>query len=148
MNHLLHRIRRDDPQASLSYLAYYECMDPPTVVLPDEGIFLEYAPIERNLNKPLVESGQNSRLQHLLSIFGKETAKVLEYWLDNSLFSNWTKPPKRFKPNASVIRSDFKYYRDLGFTDISSFACYLGSDYEDLYNSPDISPFASAYLND
>lgn len=145
MNHLLRRLRRDDPLASLSYLAYFECIQPPTVIRPEDGIFLEYAPFERDFHRPLREDAQSRPLQALLSFFGKENAKVLDYWLDNSMFSGWKKPPAAFSSDAAVIRTDFKYYRALGFTDISSFACYLGPDYEALHGTPDVTPFAEAY---
>lgn len=145
MNHLLRRIRRDDPEAKLAYLAYFECIQPPTTVQPDEGIFLEYAPFERNFHKPLKDDAQSEPLQKLLSFFGKENAKALDYWLDNSLFSGWKKPPAAFIPDTPVIYADFDYYRALGFADIGCFACYLGPDYEELHGQVDITDFANAY---
>ena len=141
MNHLLRRLRQDDPQASLAYLAYFECIQPPKTVQPADGIFLEYAPFERDFHKPLKEDDQSKPLQQLLAFFGKAHAKALDYWL----FSNWKKPPAPFTPDAPVIYADLDYYRALGFTDIGCFACYLGPDYEALHGAPDISPFAKAY---
>jgi len=78
----------------------------------------------------------------LLARFGSESAKVLDYWYDNSLYSNWTKPPKAFRLEGEVMRADFEYYRSLGFLDFSSFACYLGEDYESLHGDVDVKPFA------
>ena len=40
---------------------------------------------------------------------------------------------------------DFSFYRSLGFLDFSSFACYLGADYEELFGEVDITPFAECY---
>lgn len=37
---------------------------------------------------------------------------------------------------------DIAFYREKGFEYISSFACFLGEDYEALYGAPDIAPFA------
>ena len=44
-----------------------------------------------------------------------------------------------------MIFADFDYYRSLGFSDISTFACYLGADYIELHGDPDVAPFADAY---
>lgn len=150
MNRMLAEIRKDDPKATLAYLAYYSTLTPPMQIKPDEGIFLEYAPIDRDHHRPMSDTtceknnSQNRDIQALLDVFGKDGAKVLDYWLDNSLFSEWTKPPKAFTPDAPVISADFDYYRALGFSDFSCFACYLGDDYVALHGEPDIKPFADA----
>jgi hypothetical protein len=112
---------------------------------------LEYAPIDRDHHTPLSEAGnekntsQNQYIKELIQTFGADTAKVLDYWLDNSLFSNWTKPPKPLVADERVIHADFDYYSKLGFKDISCFACYLGADYVELHGEPDITAFADAY---
>lgn len=151
MNRILEELRKDDPEATLAYLAYYDTLVPPTKIKPADGIFLEYAPIDRDFHKPLSDANdeknesQYRHLKALLEFFGKDTAKALDYWLDNSLFSNWTKPPQPFTADADVIHADFDHYRALGFRDISTFACYLGEDYIALHGEPDITPFAKAY---
>jgi hypothetical protein len=151
MNRILEELRKEDPEATLAYLAYYGTLTPPEKVKPADGIFLEYAPIDRDFHKPLADAtdeknaAQNKHLRALLDTFGKDGAKVLDYWLDNSLFSNWTKPPKVFTPDEAVIQADFAYYRALGFSDISTFACYLGADYIELHVEPDIVRFVKAY---
>ena len=43
-----------------------------------------------------------------------------------------------------MIEEDIKRYLDYGFEYISSFACYLGPEYEKLYGQPDISAFFNA----
>lgn len=96
---ILEGIRRVDPEASLAYLAYYENMTPPQVVKPKPGIFLEFAPIERDWDDFLdhAENEKNAQnlqyIKPLLDLFSTRDAKVLEYWMDNSLFSKWKKPP-------------------------------------------------------
>lgn len=145
LNHVLRRLRRDNPKASLAYLAYYDSLTPPEKIKPDDGIFLEYAPYERDFSRPLCESVDGENLERLVRVFGKGRAKALDYWYDNSCFSGYKKPPKELKANAAVIAADFEYYESLGFEDISSFACYLGRDYEELYGAPDISAFAGEY---
>lgn len=144
VNHLLRRLQKDDPQAKMPYLAYFECLQPPAKVKPAPGVFLEYAPIERDMHKPIAGTGDAATLEALLDVFGREDAKVLEYWLDNSLFSGWKKPPKPFKADEPVVQADVPWYASLGFADISTFACFLGEDYEALHGEPDISPFAEA----
>ncbi|MBQ8578549.1 MAG: DUF4838 domain-containing protein [Clostridia bacterium] len=143
-NRILRALKAFDPDASLAYLAYCECAAPPVTVRPDDGIFLEFAPFERDFHAPLddVSVAKNRAsaepIPALLALFGTDGAKVLEYWLDNSLYSGWKKPPKAFTENKAVVHADFAFYRMLGFSDISTFACYLGEDYEALYGAPDI----------
>ena len=86
-----------------------------------------------------------SLISPLLSFFGNKGAKVLEYWLDNSLFSGWKKPPKAFSADKSSILTDVEYYKAMGFEQISTFACFLGDDYEVLYGEADISPFTDCF---
>ena len=62
----------------------------------------------------------------------------MEYWIDNSRFSNWTKPPKHMTLNEEVMRKDVAFYRELGFESLTSFACYLGEDYYTLYGEPPV----------
>ena len=84
-------------------------------------------------------------LGQLLAYFGKENAQVLDYWLDNSLFSGWQKPPKEFHLRKNVLRRDLRFYRDLGFRHIMTFACYLGQDYRQLHgDTPDILDYGKA----
>ena len=40
--------------------------------------------------------------------------------------------------DKTVLKEDLKLYKSLGFEYISSFACYLGQDYIDLYGEPKI----------
>lgn len=148
-NRVLAEIKKEIPDATFAYLGYVDCLVPPTTVKPADGIFLEYAPIERDFHKPIYSQDaeknriQNEHLAALLKLFGTETAKVLDYWLDNSLYSGWTKPPKPFTEDKDVVKADIAYYKDLGFTDMSTFACYLGPDYIELHGDPDITGFAA-----
>ena len=141
MNAILRALRRQDPKAKLAYLAYHDCMEVPKTVRPEKGIFLEYAPIERDFTKPVRENTDETRLKALLDFFGRKDSKVLEYWYDNSLFSGWKKPEKKFVPNNRLIQDDIAYYASLGFENISSFACVLGEEYEALHGEPDLSAF-------
>ena len=143
LNYVIRRLRSEIPGARLSYLAYFECMECPETIKPEEGIFLEYAPFERDFTKRADEIAceQKRNIEKLLDFFGKEDARVLEYWYDNSLFSKWKKPTVKFSPDNEMIKADLEFYRNLGFNDIASFACNLGEDYEALYGESDISAF-------
>lgn len=143
-NRVATELRKSIPGAKFCYLAYFDAIHPPRAVKPAEGVFLEYAPFNRDMHKPLAEQDNPDvkPLRDLLKAFGSTDACVLEYWLDNSFFSKWKKPPKRFAPEKDVILSDLAWYRQLGFGRLSSFACFLGDDYERLWGEPDASDFA------
>lgn len=141
-NRLVRRLRRNNPRAAVLHLAYYQAMHPPTKVRPEAGIFLEYAPIERDMKKSLCAQGADAEhIRALLDFFGRKNARVLEYWFDNSYFSAWKKPPRPFAADGALIREDIGFYASLGFDNIASFACFLGEDYEALYGEADISAF-------
>lgn len=146
-NAVLAGIRTVDPLATHCYLAYQMTRDVPTKVTPSEGIFLEYAPFDRDLHRPLSDvnceknASEIAPLQELLDRFGKKGAKVLEYWLDNSLFSKWKKPPVAFVNDVPVMQDDLRFYEALGFEDVTVFACYLGEDYEALHGAPDLADY-------
>lgn len=141
MNRILGELKKTDPEARLAYLAYYGCMAPPEKVKPAPGIFLEYAPFEKDMKARVSEEPVGRELDALLKVFPAEDAKILEYWYDNSLFSNWKKPPARFLPDNALIADDVAFYRKRGIEYISSFACYLGADYEALWGEADLSAF-------
>ncbi len=143
LNRMLSRLKKDDDKAELAYLAYCDTINAPTTIKPCEGIFLEYAPFERDFDQPVENHMQTKAIPELLHCFDRSSARILEYWYDNSLYSKWKKPPRRFVPNKDVIRADFAYYTKKGFHEIASFACFLGDDYEALYGEFDISDIAA-----
>ena len=135
----------------MAYLAYLDTLEPPTHVQPDEGVFLEYAPIRRScdhaIDDPTCEKNviERAPLERLLDVFGTKNAKVLDYWTDNSLFSVWKYPPKPFALNAEVMRKDVAFYRRLGFSSMTAFGCYSGKDYVDLHGVPELEAYARSY---
>ena len=146
MNRVVREIRKYIPDARVAYLAYMDTVTPPTSVQPEDGIFLEYAPFwkytakgddaERLINE------ERQMLIPLMKFFGGQSRKVLEYWYDNSLFSHWTKPPQKFELDKETMRRDIREYREMGFDAISSFACFLGKEYEELHgDNVDAAPF-------
>lgn len=148
VNRVLREIKKHLPDAKMAYLAYMDCIVPPTSVKPEDGVFLEYAPFEKYTANGADATERISRekkmLEPLMELFGKETSKVLEYWYDNSLFSGWKKPPARFILDVDSMLRDIAEYRSMGFGYVSTFACFLGEDYEELYGSFDVVPFARA----
>ena len=144
VNAMLRGLRQYNRNARLCYLAYHDAIACPKTVEPLEGVFLEYAPIKRNSHVPMddpncAENQSEARsIRELLSFFGTRNSQVLEYWVDNSRFSNWTKPPKQMKLDAEVMRRDVEFYSNMGFESATSFGCYLGQDYRALYGEPEV----------
>lgn len=142
-NRMIKAIREVDPEARLAHLAYANTLSAPEKVKPAEGIFLEFAPFFRTWSKPLADTSATSgninfpmthgdNLRHLennLKVFTAKDAVVLEYWLDVSLFSGWTKPAVRLPWNREVFRSDIDTYRSYGLNNFTSFAVYMDSSY-------------------
>ena len=85
----------------MAHLAYQGTIPAPEIVKPENDIFLEFAPFNRRWDKPLrerdaIRDGMTithgeyiDALEANLKVFPKETAQVLEYWMDVSLFSDW-----------------------------------------------------------
>ena len=146
-NRILQELRTLDPQAQVAHLAYHNTLSAPIKVKPRDGVFLEFAPFYRDWQSPLSDEAAEGRgmthgenLLHLeenLKVFPAETAVVLEYWLDVSLFSGWKKPAIQLPWNHSVFASDLDTYRNLGIRNVTSFAVYIDSAYVAAY--PDLS---------
>ena len=140
-------LRAVNPRAKQSYLAYYATLPVPTNVKKRDNVFLEFAPLARDFDVSLFDESREKNysqvktLPALLDFFGRVDAKVLEYWMDNSLFSGWKKPPKELHFNAKTCKADVNRYKELGFTSITSFGCFLGEDYRDLYCDADLSEY-------
>jgi len=147
LNRMIREIRKTLPDAKMAHIAYLDCIDVPRAVKPERGIFLEFAPIEKYKERPDRHREEEERrmMPLLLDYFGRADAKVLEYWLDNSLFSHWKKPPKPFSADPVLVRAEVQAYAAAGFDLIATFGCYLGEDYEALYGEPDITPFTNAF---
>ena len=144
-NAIANKLRETIPDARVCYLAYQNTLAPPTAVKPAPGVFLEYAPFKRDRSVPVWQDDAVKReLDALFTVFNPDETKILEYWYDNSMFSGWKKPPKKFTPDNDRIASEIEFYRSTGINNVSSFACYLGADYEALYGMPDFSAIKRA----
>ena len=138
---VLKGLRRHDPLATQSYLAYFDTLEAPKIK-PQDGIFLEFAPIERWTKGATHEM---KAIPALLDCFGRDTAKVLEYWVDNSLFSKWKKPPVKCVLDKEGMKRDVKLYREAGFKDMTSFGLYLDSEYTELHGEFSIKEYAECF---
>lgn len=136
-NTMIKALHTFDPNATLAHLAYASTANPPQVVKPEKGIFLEYAPIHRNHDIPFkdqtecIENMENLRTN--LEFFGRDSAQILEYWMDVSLFSEWKRPAKPIRWSNDVFAADLETYANLGIQNITSFACFLDKNYVEVY---------------
>lgn len=133
-NRLLKIIRRTNSIATLAHLAYASTLEAPITIKPEDGVFLEFAPIGRNYQKPLSSKEYNA-LKDNLEIFPTKTACVLEYWLDVSMFSGWERDNWSKVPwDSSFGKRDIELYKSLGIHSFTTFATWmLHQKYFDLY---------------
>lgn len=149
VNAMLRGLREVHADATMAYIAYLDALVPPAKVMPEDGVFLEYAPFKRDPDAPMndADNAKNAAeaapLPALIDFFGKKGAQVLEYWMDNSMYSGWKRPPKAFRLRESVMKQDVPFYRALGFEEITSFGCYLGPDYEALHGRAPIEEYGA-----
>jgi len=134
-NHMLAGIKKIDPSGTLGYLAYQNTITVPQNVSPAPGMFLEYAPVDRDsrfvLNDTRIASNirEFSYIEALMKYFGTSGAQVLEYWMDTSYFYRWTPPYGELPFYRGVIAKDIQLYKECGFEHITSFACGLNEAY-------------------
>lgn len=128
-NAVFEALKEHDPKATVAHLAYVETVAPPVKVKPLPGIFLEFAPIQRDYANPL-DAKLVTHLKKNLEVFSSETAHILEYWLDVSVFSDW-KRDKLVKVSCSKeqCRRDVELYKSLGIKSITTFGAWINGDY-------------------
>ncbi|OJW27041.1 MAG: hypothetical protein BGO49_23955 [Planctomycetales bacterium 71-10] len=141
-NRILRALKAVDPRATLAHLAYHDTLPPPRKVAPEPGIFLEYAPIHRSYDEPYDRQADPSRRDGLpmldanLEVFPAATARVLEYWLDVSLFSRWKRPAAKLPWRPDVLAADLATYAARGIRHVASFAVYVDAAYVQRYGDP------------
>lgn len=134
-NNLLNLIREYDPEATMAHLSYNQTIEAPVNVRPDEGVFLEYAPLGRVYSEPLTKAMQDALKDNLLAFPGN-TFHVLEYWLDESMFCGWRRDALVPLPfGIDEWSRDIEMYRSLGAADFTTFATWLYGDYIRKYGS-------------
>lgn len=148
-NHLWRALKRVDERAQIAHLAYVNTLEPPRQVRPEPGVFLEFAPIERKYDTPF-EAGNPTNQRHLemleanLVVFGRDNAQVLEYWLDDSMFSKWKRPAIKLPFDPKVLAADLDTYGSRGLRHVTSFAVYLDADYVRRFGEPPIIGYGRA----
>jgi hypothetical protein len=133
-NRICQAPREVDAEAQLSHLAYRNTMAAPKRVKSRKGVFLEYAPIQRRYDVPL-EQQRNladglAALESNVQVFPKDTAQVLEYWLDVSRFSRWKRPAIQLPWKKEVLAADVRAYQTRGIRHITTFAAWVAADYQ------------------
>jgi hypothetical protein len=154
-NYMLKAIRKFNPNAQLAHLAYVHTLNAPKQVKPDKGIFLEFAPIHRSFELPLScseahQEGQTithgevlEKLDANLDVFDRDTAQILEYWLDVSRFSKWKQPAVELPWNEEVFLSDIQTYVNKGIRNISSYGAWINTEYLKTYPMPPIEKYGT-----
>lgn len=138
---MLKGLRQYDEKAELCYLAYESSIEPPTKPIPD-GVFLEFAAIHREMDKPMTHENNaqwKAALEKLLEVFPKENAEILEYWLDESWYAQWDRSKiDRVPYDENLLKADFEYYTSLGVSAIKTFGAYMDKTYLGKYGDKEI----------
>ena len=128
-NAILEALQEYNPKATVAHLAYVETVVPPQKVRPLPGIFLEFAPILRDYSEPL-EKKLKTHLKNNLEIFPPETAQILEYWLDVSMFSDWKRDKLvKIRCSKEQCERDVDLYKKMGIKSMTTFAAWINDDY-------------------
>lgn len=136
-NALLKVLRDYDPEATIAHLAYNQTLAAPEKVRAAEGVFLEFAPIKRDYSTPLSDEALDAYLENTLA-FPTWSKHILEYWLDESMFSGWKRDSLVLMPfHKEECARDIKTYRRSGAGSITTFATWLGGDYLDEFGPTD-----------
>ena len=159
-NTVIKALKELDPDAMLAHLAYHNTTNAPKSVKPQKDIFLEFAPFYRTWSHALSETwaeGKNGwthakyikALEDNLKVFPTETAQVLEYWMDDSLFSGWN--PSDLKPvpwNSKIFQDDLKTYAKHGIRHITCYCAYVGPEYHKKFGFPEfLNEYADGLYN-
>ncbi len=150
-NVIIDALKELNPDALLAHLSYFNTLMPPENVKPHEDIFLEFAPFYRSWADPLSDryaQGMNvahdgrymthadylHALKKNLEVFPTETAQVLEYWMDDSLFSGWNPDNLKAIPwKKNVFLDDLRTYASFGIRHITCYCAYVGPSYVDKF---------------
>ena len=139
-------LRRVDPRAEISYLAYLDLDQPPVCTEPADGVFLEYAPFHRSYFESIADPGNEKfrrSFEALTNFFGSENCCILEYWLDSSYFSRYKKPAVRPTFCDAVLRRDLDYYLGTGAHAVTTFAVYMDGEFFETYGDDDLRRYAA-----
>ena len=153
-NAILKALRKVDGRATLAHLAYARTMKAPAKVKPEPGIFLEFAPIARQFDKPLDDTEMPLHREFLddldanLKVFGAEGAQALEYWLDESLFYRRNDRKLCKIPwHNGVFLDDLATYAKRGIRHITTFAVFVDAKYVEQFGEPPLEEYGRGMLN-
>ena len=159
-NEVIKSLKTINPKAKLAHLCYFNTLYAPEVTEPHPDIFLEFAPFYRTWAEPLANTWAkgNNGLSHAdylralkenLEVFPAETAQVLEYWMDDSLFSGWDPNNLVEVPwKSEVFLSDISTYASYGIRDITCYAAYVGPSYVLKFGYPNfLAEYGQGLLN-
>lgn len=147
-NEIIKVLQKINPEAMLAHLCYPGAEEAPQKIKPHPDIFLEFAPFYRNLLRPLREKSAVGKygvthgeylktLEEHLKVFPAETAQVLEYWMDDSLFSEWNPNDlKEVEWNLDIFRKDLDTYASFGIRHIVCYSVYVGPAYVKKFGYP------------
>ena len=74
-------------------------------------------------------------------MFDPETAIILEYWLDVSLFSRWKKPAVELPWRRDVFLSDIDTFAKMGVKNVTSFALFMDAEYFSKYSATPVKEY-------
>jgi hypothetical protein len=134
-NVIARAIREIDSKAQVAFLAYGQSFRRPAFAVPDQNVFLEYAPMQRCYRHPINDPDCSDNrecwktLLSLLETFSPDKTHVLEYWLDSSMYSAGKKPAAKPVFIKNVVREDIVAYHSLGIRSFTTFAVYMDGQY-------------------
>lgn len=152
MNEVLSGLREYDSEATLAYLAYADALTVPSVT-PADGLFLEFAPMNRNHELPMNTTSDPANIRYaqllrqLLTIFPPCQTHVLEYWLDAAMYSECRKPAVKVPFFPDVIKEDVQFYKGLGIEFITTFGSFLDEEYTQRHGTPPIREYGEILSN-
>ncbi len=153
-NRLQRALRKAHRGARVSYLAYRGTLPPPERVAPDDGVFLEFAPIARCYRHALDDEGCAVNRRHaaaldaLVAWSGGAGFHVTEYWLDASRHSGWRRPAQKIPATGELIARDVAFYAARGATSIASYAVMCDAAYWDHFGPPPLADYGAALRGD
>ena len=157
-NGILNALRYENPEATISHPAYVHTLEPPREIMPEPGVFLEWAPITRTHSRPYTDrdakKGEHGRLVDLLhanlEIFGAENAQVFEYWFDSYRASGWKTKEERWVKAPwypEVLQEDLAFLKKVGIRNITSVTCWINQDYVDRFGEPPLLEYGHELLS-
>ena len=72
---------------------------------------------------------------------------MLEYWLDSSRFSKWKRPAVRIPWSREVFAADLDAYGGRGIPHVTTFACYIDTEYVRAYGDPPLDEYGELLKN-